>query len=352
MGSTQIWNEVLSPEDLTIYANHYLNDLQAAGGSLSAYFPDQLINDVFFSWMTEQDTGRLAEVRSADAETPIGSMGGGHKAMMQMPLIGQKVRINEMDQLRSFHQGDSRFQEDDMTKATETVVRAVANRVEVARGDVLTTGRVRYIENGAIVDAGIGRDEEFEVTPKKHWDDQDSGALEDIISWAMDYEDANGTKPGTIIASPKVIQKLQTNKQFRDAANTTGELARVSSGAINAVLQDQGLPGITSYSRSVRDGKAARRILDENTLYFLPPETQSGLLGYTVWGQTVEMHSPEYNLSGAGQIAVGAWRENDPMAYWVRANCAVQPILTNPNMAMVAHVVKPGPSKKTGRSAK
>ena len=40
MGSTQIWNEVLSPEDLTIYANHYLNDLQAAGGSLSAYFPD------------------------------------------------------------------------------------------------------------------------------------------------------------------------------------------------------------------------------------------------------------------------------------------------------------------------
>ena len=40
MGSTHIWNEVLSPEDLTIYANHYLNDLQAAGGSLSAYFPD------------------------------------------------------------------------------------------------------------------------------------------------------------------------------------------------------------------------------------------------------------------------------------------------------------------------
>ena len=109
MGSTHIWNEVLSPEDLTIYANHYLNDLQAAGGSLSTYFPDQLINDVFFSWMTEQDTGRLAEVRSADAETPIGSMGGGHKAMMQMPLIGQKVRINEMDQLRSFHQGDSRL---------------------------------------------------------------------------------------------------------------------------------------------------------------------------------------------------------------------------------------------------
>ncbi|MER0069503.1 hypothetical protein ABRP69_11650, partial [Corynebacterium sp. KPL3806] len=45
-------------------------------------------------------------------------------------------------------------------------------------------------------------------------------------------------------------------------------------------------------------------------------------------------------------------RENDPMAYWVRANCAVQPILTNPNMAMVAHVVKPGPAKKAGRSAK
>ena len=352
MGSSQIWTEVLSPQDLTVYANHYLTDLQANGYSLSAYFPDQLVNDVFFAWKTEEDTNRLAEVRSADAETPIGSMGGGHKATMQLPLIGQKVRINEMDQLRSFRQGNAEFQEDDMTKATETVVRAVANRVEVARGDALTTGRVRYAENGAIVDAGIGRDKEFEVTPKKHWDDPNAPALEDIIDWAMAYEDANGTKPGTIIASPKVIQKLQVNAQFRDSANTTGELARVSSGAINAVLQDQGLPGITSYSKSVRDGNGSRRILDENTVYFLPPETQSGLLGYTVWGQTVEMNSPEYQLTGLGQIAVGAWRENDPMAYWVRANCAVQPILTNPNMAMVAHVVKPESTRKAAKVSK
>ena len=187
MGSSQIWTEVLSPQDLTVYANHYLTDLQANGYSLSAYFPDQLVNDIFFAWKTEEDTNRLAEVRSADAETPIGSMGGGHKATMQLPLIGQKVRINEMDQLRSFRQGNTEFQEDDMTKATETVVRAVANRVEVARGDVLTTGRVRYAENGAIVDAGIGRDKEFEVTPKKHWDDPNAPALEDIIDWAMAY---------------------------------------------------------------------------------------------------------------------------------------------------------------------
>ncbi|QQU97789.1 major capsid protein [Corynebacterium amycolatum] len=348
MAST-IWNEVLSPADLTVYANHYLTELQQGEGSLASYFPDQIVNDIYFTWMTEQNTNRLAEIRSADAETPIGAMGGGRKAMMQLPLVGQKVRINEIDQLRGFNPGNSEFQEDDMLKATETVVRAVANRVEVARGDVLTTGRVRYAENGAIVDAGIGRDEEFEVTPKKHWDDQNSGALEDIIDWAMAYEDANGVKPGAILASPKVVQKLQTNGQFRDAANTTGELARVSSGAINAVLQDQGLPAITSYSRSVPDGVKSRRILDENALYFLPPETEFGMLGYTVWGQTVEMNSPEYQLPGVGQIAVGAWRENDPMAYWVRANAAVQPILTNPNMAMVAHVVKPGATKRAAK---
>ena len=77
-----------------------------------------------------------------------------------------------------------------------------------------------------------------------------------------------------------------------------------------------------------------------------------------MWGQTVEMNSPEYNLSGAGQIAVGAWRENDPMAYWVRANCAVQPILTkgpNPgkwtrgfNQDAIVSVADPAASKAFG----
>ena len=31
MGSSQIWTEVLSPEDLTVYANHYLTDLESSG---------------------------------------------------------------------------------------------------------------------------------------------------------------------------------------------------------------------------------------------------------------------------------------------------------------------------------
>lgn len=336
----QLWTEILPPSEQTVYARQSLQAIEEAKGSLSAFLPSRPIDDVTLRFTrTRGGLTPTAEYRSYDAETPIGAVPGGERVTIDLPPLGQKLRVGELDQLRARGGASVVGQENLIARHTDQAVAAVADRLELARGQVIETGKLKINENGFIVEHDLGRSDDMTVTAAKKWNADGSDPLEDLIAWAEAYENANGEAPGAIVVSPKVRGALRKSNAFRAMASGTTPNA-VSVDFVNNVLQSEGLPALTTYSRSVNVAGKSQKVLSEDKVLLLPtPGTEA--LGATYLGTTLEASEPEYGLAPGDRagIVAGTYRDDDPIATWVRATAIGLPALVNPDGAMVATVV-------------
>lgn len=71
-----LYTETITPAELTGFARAAQDDIEAKQGTLARWLPNTSVNDVVVRTVVDQDgSGDLAEYRSFDAETPIGSGG-------------------------------------------------------------------------------------------------------------------------------------------------------------------------------------------------------------------------------------------------------------------------------------
>ena len=338
-----LWTEAITPAELTGFARAAVEDVERAKGTLAPFLPNESVPDVVVRTVLESDgTGELAQYRSFDAETPIGSGGKGKRNVYELLPLGLKERVGEYDQLRRNAQAMDLVKAG-IENATLRVSQAVVDRLEVGRGQVLDTGKLTIEENGVYQVVDFGRPGSHDFAPNTPWNLGAGDPVQELVGWCDAYADANqGSQPGVILTSRKVVAVLQRSESIRAiVATLAGAPGIVSREALDAALTSFGLPPIRIYDRKIRGVP----VLNPDAVYLLPAPgavTGTSPLGATFYGQTLEASEPEYGLAAVDQpgLVVGSWKTRDPIGVWVHSNAIAMPIMVNPAASMVIRVIQ------------
>lgn len=338
-----LWTDAITPAELTGFARAAVEDVERTKGTLARWLPNTSVPDVVVKTIVGEDgNGALAQYRSFDAETPIGSGGKAEEKLFGLLPLGLKERVSEYGQIRMRGNTSLAIVLGGIQKAAKRVANAVVDRLEVARGQVLETGSLAINENNVVQTVNFGRPAGNSVTAATLWSATGAKPVEDLITWTEAYADANqGSAPGALVTSKRVLAALQRAEGIRAlVATTAGTPSIVSVEAVNAVLSSYGLPPIVLFDRKVR----GTRLLSDNKIHLLPAPVDpegSNELGATFYGQTLEASEPEYGIGDADQpgLVVGAWKTKDPIGVWVHSNAIAMPIMVNPVASMVATVL-------------
>lgn len=340
-----IFYDHITPAELTGYAREAIADRPENALVLSELLPDTPVNDLMYRFNRGTDAGLIsaANFRSYDAEPTFGKRDGFMRITGELPAIGQQYVLDEYSQLR-LRNADQEVR-DVLLRDTVRIVRSIDVRMEFARADALVNGSVTIADNGVMATVNFGRKAEHSVTPAGAlWSNTSTSVpIDDLQAWADIYVDTNGTLPGQIWTSTRVIRLLCRNAQFLSSVypNGTVNVGTVRPNNVNDVLSDFGLPPLRAYdARAIDQLNVSRRYIADDKVLFLPPPGQK--LGETTYGATLESQQPEYGLAGGqdlGGIVVGAFiNKPTPIRVLTIGSAIGLPILGNPDLTLVADV--------------
>ena len=332
-------DQFVSAAELTGYVREAAADEVRNRFTLSTFLPDTNVDDIDFRATTGGDgLSGVAKFRSYDAESPISGRTGVTALTGELPPISEKRRLSEYDRLK-------------MRNAPEAIRNAVLKdgvelaknihaRAEVARGQLLQTGKVTIAENGLTLEADFGRKAAHTQTAATLWN-ADGNVIEDLLAWRDVYSATNGGGPGTILVSRQALAAVIRNQTVAEAVYGTSPGTRlVTLDSLNSLLASHGLPVFEVYEAKVRDaGGAAKDILDPTRLLFLPEAGEK--IGETLWGLTAEAQDADYGIDSteAPGVVVGSYSDKDPVALWTKASALLLPVAPNTNLTLSAKVL-------------
>jgi hypothetical protein len=343
--------DLADPQELIGFTRGIQQELEENTFVLSQFLPNDNIDDIEYRFVTGQLRDQdVARVRSWDVESPIGNRQGISRKMGELPPISKKMRVGEEERLRlrALERGGG-----DVTAIVNAIyndaanlARSVTGRVELFRGEALETGQIDIDEGGVAQTIDFERDSSMEPTAlagTARWlDYDDSSPITDLTTWLEAYSDLNGTLPGLILTSRKVVNHLLRNDEIRTyLGSLAGTPALVTNDQLRSVFAAFDIPPIVTYDVSVRIDGTQTRVISDDKVLFLPPATEP--LGRTFWGTTAEA----IELAEAQQIATDqapglvsvVEKTFDPVSTWTKVAGIALPVLANPNLVLVADVI-------------
>lgn len=317
-----------------------------AGYTLSDLLPNDTIPDIEFETKTSSITRGVATYRSWDAETPIGRrQATTTTGRVKLPPLGQKLVIGEYERImlqraQGATNGSLVRQTYDDTRSNVQAIRA---RMEIARGQVLSTGKFTLAgENNLVLEADFGvPSDHMNVAPATVWSDPTSdffGFLEQVSAKYAD--DNDGQLPGSFTTSRRVVNLARLNRQvIRAIYGPAATEGRVTPQQVNEVLGDQGLPGFRIYDTKI----GGQRVIADDKVILTP--TDAAALGRSVFGITAEAlelvgsNAVDFTLADAPGITAVTLKDGDPVRIWSKASATAMPALDDPNLLMVLDVV-------------
>jgi hypothetical protein len=337
--------DYVAPAELTGYVRAAAADQPVNRFVLRRWLPDRLIDDLQYRFRRGgEGLIEAAAFRAWDAESPIGARVGVTRVTGDLPPISRKVRLGEYDRLVQRRAGTDAIRNELLTDA-ERMARAVAARMELARGDALVNGSVTITENGLVgLQADFGRAGGHSVTAAISWATASTDVLVDMLTWRDTYVATNGVEPGAMVFSRTVLGYLQRNTALRtQSATVVGAPSIISESTLQALFQANGLPPYYLVDSRVNVSGVATRIIPADVFLYLPEPTDDpdGTdLGATLWGTTAEALDPRYELADDEPgIVAGVYGTEDPIAMWTKAAGVGLPVLANPNLSFKADVV-------------
>lgn len=344
----RLWTDLVSPYELTLLARKTVEQDTKNVKSLARFFPAELHEGMKYDLKKYRTgSGGAAMFRAYDAETSIGRSQGGTQTTVKLPALGRKTHVSEYDELvANAYGGDNSRLKDIIGREAMANARAVAERMELARGELLATGKLTIDEDGfkAVVD--FGRDSRLSVEAGTKWDSTDSAkAFTDLEALRNAYEDVNGFRCGTMLVSRKVMGLLQRSDEIRKMfPNTQGLVSRAD---IQALFDSHDLPMIEVFDSRIEDENGNFvRVIGEKTVVFLPDADEGRLgtqVGRTVWGRTLEASDKRYKVLGselaAPGVVAGAYKQEDPQSTWVRSAAIGMPMFDDANWAATLKVL-------------
>lgn len=339
--------DYVDPAELTGYERAALQDQEVNRFRLSQFLPHRFIDDLMFRF-NQGGEGLIeaATYRNFDTEAPIAARPGVTRVTGELPPISRKIRLGEYDALRNARNSDERIRSALLDDGTR-MARAIAARLELARGEALNTGQLALAENGVMATVNFGRAGGHSPTAAILWSTVATAKpVPDMLSWLQTYVDNVGEEPGVALTSRRVLSLLLQNADVRGLLASNGVTPSVASATgLNTVLQAYGLPPIQTYDARVTVGGVSTRVIPDNKFLFLPAPVDPGSvdatdLGAVLLGTTAEAQELGYGLAPGDQpgIVAGVYKTEDPVALWTKAAAIGLPVLANPNLSFSATV--------------
>lgn len=330
--------EFVSPYDMTLAGRVGQGEAEE-GNLLASVLPAQ---NVFGQSIDVLKGGNgfneVAEFRAYDSEVSFGETGEDvEEVTVKLPPLGQQTRISELDQLKAMGNGNRQLLEDMRLKAAKARGHAVAERMELARGQVLQTGAATINENRFKKSIDFDRDDSMTITAGTVW--STGTPLTDIDTWVAVYSELNGYKPERFILSTPGLLALKKNPEVIASIHGDNSAQRVTNAQLNDFLAEEGLPTFVVYDKQVRKAGQQVRIIDENVAVFVPPASAGA--GVTAWGTTLESLEAEYSIVDGERpgIVVAALKSRNPIGVYAHAAAIGLPVLKNANAFMAATIL-------------
>lgn len=339
--------DYIEPVELTGYVRAFLADQDRNRQDLDRFLPNRVIDDLQYRFTAGgEGLDEAAKFRTYDAESGIGSRPGVTRVTGELPPISRKIRLSEYDRLRQRNADDAIV--DGLYSDAERMTRAVAARMELARGDALVTGKVTINENGVVATVDFGRAAGHTVSAGTAWSDHTNATvLADLIAWFDTYVATNGVNPETLLTSTTVARHMQQNAEIINAiSGSASGRSRITMTELNELLESESLPRISLNNAQVKvDGSATRVVASDKVLLLPAPgdpdDPDSTDLGTSLWGTTAEALQPEYGIEEGDLpgIVAGVYSTDDPVALWTKAAALGLPVLANPDLSFAADVL-------------
>lgn len=342
-----ILDDLIPPATLTAFVREVPIPAQM---TLNQFLPDRMIPDFELNIDVVTRTNRAAKFRTYDVETPIGKRDSFSRTTVTLPPLGLKNVIGEYERLmlERIRSGGTRTDSlvaaiyDDATILTQSVMR----RMELARGQVLSTGAFTLAgEGGLFLNADFSLDPTHKVTAAVPWaTTATSTPLTDLYNWATQYTFDSGEPPAYALMDRVTYTNLRNSHEVRVTLSTlVGLPDSVSGDQLNQVLASRDLPSIVQYNSRFDDGSGnIVHPIQDNTVVLLPSDPTS--LGYTAWGVTAEALELAGGSSNyltfeqtAGLMGV-VLKEGEPVRTWTKVAAVGMPVITDPRRLMVASV--------------
>jgi hypothetical protein len=337
--------DLVLPQLLVNYAREYDNEVLRNQFILEAFLPNKLIDDLEYrirkGTITDVDAGQF---RAWDTPAPMTGRPGVTRIRGELAPVSRQIPLGEeeMLRLRALERGN----DDPIISAiyddVERMIRSVQARVELARGQLLYTGKVTINENGLQIEADFGLPGSHNVTAGTVWTNTASATpLTDLLTWQDLYITDNGRPPGTLLMAQARLSNLYLNAEMRAAAAANGTTpARVNRETVDAIFAANGLPPISVYDVTVRvDGIATRPIPADRVLMLPPPDEPFGNTFYGVTAEAIKLRSKGYIEADAMPGVVAVVTETDhPVQTFTVGTAIALPVLPNPSLLFVADV--------------
>jgi hypothetical protein len=321
-----------------------------ASYTLNTWLPDRNIGDIEVAFETAFKRNRAAMFRAFDAETPIGERDNFSRSRVGLPPISQKMLVGEEERLKLEMLRSGGNNNASLIQALYNDARinteAILARMELARGQVLSTGKFSFAaqpENGLKgIEADYGVQSSHLPTATVAWTDHGTAdPLGQMRDWADLYTDDSGEPPAYALTSRQAIGHLLRNDAVRAAFATLGGTPSVITRAQLAGLLDANdLPQLVQYDSQVYVSNTATRIIPANKMIYLPATAAS--LGNTMWGVTAEamelvgLSNPQLTFAQAPGLVGMVTKEGDPVRTWTKVAALGMPVLADANKLLAA----------------
>lgn len=338
-----IFDGPVGPDAATVYVRTIPTPSEH---KLSAYLPDVSVTSTTIKLAEGTKLNRTTPFRAFDGNIPQlerDSFKTSEVDLLPISIQGGKGELERL-QLEKVRQGGGSLGA--ITSAIyddlEISVRTIRNRVEKARGELLTTGKIRLLENGLDLEADFGVPEDNFVDAATPWSAvNDAQVVQDLTAWVEYYTNLNGFPPGGMILSRKVQGFLQRNAEFRNLlASLQGSPSIVGLSGVTQVLTDFNLPPILDTYDTVIDGQ---RVVPDDKVILLPPAGNA--VGDVSWGIT----ATAMELVGAAQTDLAfadapglvglVLKDGPPYREQTLVDSLLLPNLKAPKALMVASVL-------------
>lgn len=337
--------DLVDPAVLNDYVRAFDNEvLRNEIGFLERFLPNFENNSL--EWKINRSTYQdvdAAEYRPWDTQPKMGSRQGFSRIRGELAPVSRQIPLTEEETLRleEMKTGDNAGIIAQIYDDAENMARSVSMRIELARAQVLTTGKFTLAENGLIGEADFAMPGSHKPTAAASWAVAGTSILGDLLTWTQLYVDDNGFEPGLWLFPRQVLSYCYTNTEMKAAAAFAGTTpGRLNADTVAAIFAANGLAPVVLYDTKARVNGSSVSLLPTDKILALPPEGVP--LGKTHYGVTAEA----LKLAGKGLIksqdAAGLTTvvlENDnPVQTFTLATAVAVPVLGNPNAVLCADV--------------
>ena len=345
--AAKIVYDLVDPAELIQYVRDFDNEVLRTENqeSLDDILPNVQTEDLEFRVRkSARNLVDAAEFRAWDTPARMTGRPGVRSIRGSLGPVSRQIPLGEEEflRVRALLRDNNDPIIDQIYEDAENMIRAVQDRVELARGDLINDAKLTIAENGLVLEADWGRDASMSVAAGTLWTTTATATpLSDLLAWVQAYRDLNGNDPGAILMSKVRIANLALNAEIRDyaAANATTP-TRVNRATIDAVLANEGLPPIRLYDRFVRVDGVSTPVLPKNKVFLIPPAGDTP--GSTFYGPTAEA----IKFAGQGIIEQSAMpgvvalvtETEHPVQTYTVGTAIAMPVMPAPNLILDAVV--------------